>query len=209
MPLGQVIRGLFGRHERRIADAYRALFMDLDDYGAKMRGWAAQPRKVLEVGCGEGAVTEILADAFPHAEILAIDITSRAGRLYLGRRSGVEFRNATIQAIAGAHPATFDLIVLSDVIHHVPDDLRGEVLCAIGKALAPNGRFVLKDWSKSSAPIHWLCHAGDRWLTGDRVAHLTPSEAKHMVVRHVPKLQPVAEGHIRPWRNNYALVFAC
>lgn len=209
MPLGPTIRALFGRHERLTAHIYRSLFMDLADYGATISKWAVKPQRVLEVGCGEGAVTEILASTFPEAQILAIDITPRAGRMYRARAEGVEFRQATVQALAEEQPSSFDLIVLSDVIHHVPNDLRAEVLSAIGKALAPGGRFVLKDWSQSTTPIHWLCHAGDRWLTGDRVAHLKPAEAKALVSRHVPNLQPVGEDRVRPWRNNYALIFSC
>jgi hypothetical protein len=69
--------------------------------------------------------------------------------------------------------------------------------------------FVLKDWGKSATPIHWLCHAGDRWLTGDRVSHLVPAEARRLVARHIPQLKLLGDERIRPWRNNYALVFAC
>ena len=209
MPIGPVIRALFGRHERRIADLYRGLFMDLGDYGAKIGAWAPDASRILEVGCGEGAVTEILAKTFPRANILAIDITPRAGRLYRGRREGVRFRNAAVQDIAGEHPGAFDLIVLSDVIHHVPLSMRSDLLEAIGQALAPGGRFVLKDWGRSAAPIHWLGYAGDRWLTGDRVAYLTPAEAQRLVAQSIPALKLAADGRIRPWRNNYALLFAC
>ena len=208
MPLGPKVRALFGRHERRIADLYRAIFLDLADYGATIRDWAPAPRRILEVGCGEGAVTAVLAERFPDAAITAIDITPRAGRLYRGRTDGVAFHQTTVQEIARLHPGQFDLVVLSDVLHHVADDLRPEVLAAIGLALAPDGRFFLKDWGRSVSPVHWICHACDRWLTGDKVAHLTPAEAKRLVVRHVPKLKPEREGQIRPWRNNYAIVFA-
>ena len=209
MSVGASVRRMFGRHERLISDLYRGLFMSLEDYGAMIGKWAAKPRRILEVGCGEGAVTEILAATFPDAQVLAIDITPRTGRMYQGRIDGVEFRQATVQAIAAEQPGAFDLIVLSDVIHHIPAELRAGVLDAIGQALAPGGRFVLKDWSSSATPIHWLCHGGDRWLTGARVAHLSPAEAKSLVTRHVPKLQPVGEERIRPWRNNYAILFSC
>lgn len=209
MPIGPRIRALFGRHERRISEIYRSVFLDLGDYGAKISKWSSQPHRILEVGCGEGAVTEVLANVFPDADIVAIDITPRTGRMYQGRTDGVEFRQMAVQTIADQQPGFFDLIILSDVIHHIPDGLRADVLGAIGKALAPGGRFILKDWSRSLTPIHWLSHAGDRWLTGDRVAHLTPPEAESLVTRSVPGLQPVDEGRIRPWRNNYALVFSC
>lgn len=208
MPLGPAIRALFGRHERRIADLYRGIFMNLGDYGAKIEDWAPAPVRILEVGCGEGAVTEVLAARFPDAAILAIDISDRVGRLYRGRAEGVEFRNATVQRIAAESPGSFDLIILSDVIHHIPLALRGEVLAAIGKALAPRGQFILKDWGRSATPIHWLGYSADRWLTGDRISYLVPEEAKKLVLRHLPQAEMIREGRIRPWSNNYALVFA-
>jgi 2-polyprenyl-3-methyl-5-hydroxy-6-metoxy-1,4-benzoquinol methylase len=209
MPLGPFVRSHLGRHERRVAELYRSLFVDVDDFARKIHNWMPCPRRILEVGCGEGAVTERLAKSFPEAQILAIDITPRAGRMYRGRSHGVEFRCATVQEIAESLPAQFDLIVLADVLHHVPGGLRPDVIAAIERTLAPDGRFILKDWGRTAQPIHWLCHASDRWLTGDRVAYLTPPEAKRLVGAAAPRLQVVAEGDVKPWRSNYALVFAC
>jgi 2-polyprenyl-3-methyl-5-hydroxy-6-metoxy-1,4-benzoquinol methylase len=209
MSLGPAIRALFGPHERRIADLYRAMFIDLDDFLRQIRQWAPGAGRILEVGCGEGAVTERLARAFPDAEILAIDISPRTGRLYRGRDAGVTFRQATVQEVADEHPARFDLIVMSDVLHHVPHAVRHALLGAVGRALAPGGRFILKDWESAATPIHWACHASDRWITGDRVAHVTPAAATRLVTQAAPAIRPVAEGRVKPWRNNYAVVFAC
>jgi 2-polyprenyl-6-hydroxyphenyl methylase/3-demethylubiquinone-9 3-methyltransferase len=209
MALGPAVRALFGKHERRVADLYRSIFLNLDDYAENIQNWVPECSRILEVGCGEGAVTEKLAILFPNADILAIDVTPRAGRLYRGRTEGVEFRNIDVQSIAAAHPGRFDLVLLSDALHHIPLDLREEILEAIGRTLAPGGRFVLKDWGRAAiSPIHWLCYTCDRWLTGDRVSYLTPTEAKRLVLDRLPQLQPIAAGHVRPWRNNYALIFS-
>ncbi len=209
MPIGPLVRKSFGRHEHLVAHLYRSLFLNLRDYAAKIVDWAPDATRILEVGCGEGAVTEILANAYPVAEILAIDITPRVGRLYRGRRDGVEFREISVQDIAAEQPGRFDLITLSDVVHHIPREMRAEIFSAISRCLAPGGRFVLKDWGRALTPIHWLCHAGDRWLTGDRVAYLTPREAMELVTTSQPNLHAVAQGRVRPWSNNYALTFQC
>jgi 2-polyprenyl-3-methyl-5-hydroxy-6-metoxy-1,4-benzoquinol methylase len=200
---------MFGRHEHLVAQLYRALFMDLDDLAAKIQIWAPQATRILEVGCGEGAVTEKLAELFPEAMIYAIDITPRVGRLYRGSKRDVEFRTAHVQDIALSNPGRFDLILMTDVIHHIPHHLRSEIMDAVSLALAPEGRFILKDWAKSRSLIHWLCYAGDRWLTGDRVSHMMPSEARQLVMNRVTSLRKVGESHIKPWRNNYAMVFVC
>lgn len=209
MAIGSSIRKRFGRHEHRVAELYRSAFLDLRDYSAKISDWVPKACHILEVGCGEGAVTEVLAEVYPDANILAIDIASSAGRLYRGRRGGVVFRQAPVSDIAAEHPSSFDLITLSDVLHHIPPDLRPEILNSIRRCLAPGGRFVLKDWARTPTPIHWLCHASDRWLTGDDVAFLTTREALNLVTSSVPAFKLVAQGSVSPWKNNYSLTFQC
>lgn len=208
MAIGQKIRRAFGQHERAIADLYRAMFVDLDAFIAQIRVWSPKALRILEVGCGEGAVTEKLATAYPLASILAIDITPRVGRLYSGRTEGVEFAQMPVQQVALAQPQSFDLVIMADVLHHIPAEMRGEIMDAIGLALAPEGRFILKEWANSHSPIHWLCHAGDRWLTGDHVEHLNPGAAQMLVTGRVPQLKMQAQAHIAPWHNNYAQLFS-
>jgi len=206
MSMGARIRGLFGPYEHKVAALYRSIFIDLDDYARQLPRWLPEAARILEVGCGEGAVTEKLAAQYPHADITAIDLTSRAGRLYRGRRDGVRFLATTVQDIARDHPGAFDVILLSDVIHHVPPPIRAEIIDAIGVALAPGGTFLFKDWGRSLSPIHWLCHAADRWITGDRVKYLTPKEALALVRERLPDIRIVDRGHVRPWKNNFAFV---
>lgn len=208
MAIGATIRGAFGRHERKVADLYRSLFIDLEDFARQVQQWAPTPEHILEVGCGEGAVTEKLAQLYPEAKILAIDLTPRLGRLYEGRRDGVTFCMTPVQEVAKDFAGSFDLIIMSDVMHHIPLEQRGDVLVAIGQALAPEGQFILKDWEKTRTPIHWLCHAGDRWLTGDHVTHITPDAAQRLVAHNAPPLKLRDQEHIAPWQNNYAQLFA-
>ena len=111
-----------------------------------------------------------------------------------------------MQDIAAREPGSFDLVILSDVIHHVPDALRSDILGAIRAALKPGGRFVFKDWARSFSPIHWLCHAGDRWLTGDRVRYVDSAEAERMIAEAFPGGRISARAFVRPWRNNFAFL---
>ncbi|VWX48757.1 trans-aconitate 2-methyltransferase [Novosphingobium sp. 9U] len=205
MPIGPVIRRLFGRHEHRVAALFRAFFFDINDYKRRLQTWASAPQRILEVGCGEGAVTEALAEIYPGAEIMAIDITPSVGRLYRGSTQRVRFQQVTVEEVARDRPGEFDLVVFSDVIHHVPEALRREVLDAARRSLGPGGLLVLKDWEPRRTPIHWLCHACDRWLTGDRVSHLTSGEMSALLssVSFRPLSQDV---RLRPWANNFALL---
>lgn len=205
MPIGPVVRRMFGRHEHIIAALYRSVFIDLDDFAQRIGAWVPKAQRILEVGCGEGAVTERLAQLYPEADILAIDIMPAVGRLYRGPRDRVTFRETTVQEVAAEQPGAFDLVILSDVVHHVPLPLREAIIAAVRTCVAPGGLFLFKDWKRTATPIHWLCHAGDRWLTGDRVSYLTKPQAEAMLMRAFGR-RAEAEAWVRPWRNNFALL---
>ena len=176
MSPGAVIRRMFGPYETQISEAYRRIFIDLDYFIKVILAWNPSPRRILEVGCGEGAMTERLSRAYPQAEIIAIDITPRLGRLYHGSFAQVQFMQCTAQEIAVAQPGAFDLVVLSDVLHHVPEPERRGLLQAVKDSLAINGNLVFKDWERTASLIHWATYASDRWLTGDRVSSMTRQE---------------------------------
>lgn len=206
MPLGPAVRALFGRHEHRVAELYRAIFVDIDAYACQIGEWVSSARHILEVGCGEGAVTERLARLYPEANILAIDITPRVGRLFRGPRDRVTFAEITVQQVSAEQPGAFDLVILSDVLHHVPPAMRRELLAAVRATVAHGGSLIFKDWERTAAPIHWLCHAGDRWLTGDQVRYLRRSEAEAMLADAFGRSAVVAQARVRPWRNNFAML---
>lgn len=209
MGIGASIRRAFGPWEREVASAYRSIYVDLGDLARALATQVPRATRILEVGGGEGAMTELLAANYPQARILSIDITDRLGRLYAGRPDLVEFRRVEVSEIADEQPMAFDLVVLSDVLHHVPQELRAEFLRDIARCLAQGGQLMIKEWARSRSPIHWLCHASDRWLTGDQVAFVTPDELRTLVAGAVPGLQPAAEGRIAPWANNFFQAYQC
>lgn len=202
MPIGPAVRRAFGPFEHRITEAYRAIYVDLDDYVEAVRSWVPDAREILEVGCGEGAVTERLAEAYPRARITAIDITPRVGRLYRGSTDRVQFRQCLVQEIAAEFPDRFDMAMVADVVHHVPSSLRAGLLDAVRQALAPGGSLVFKEWERRPTPIHWMCHASDRWLTGDRVSFMSRDEGRDLLAASFGKAALVDERRISPWRNN-------
>ena len=206
MALGSLVRNLFGPYERHVADAYRAIFIDLDAWIEIIARWAPAPTRILEVGCGEGAMTERLARRFPDARVTAIDVTPRLGRLYCGDRTRVRFIETPVERIAAAEPHAFDLVILSDVIHHVPSAARSSLLRGVADALASGGAFIFKDWMRSRAPIHWMCEASDRYLTGDDVSYLNEAEARVLIAATFGAEAVQDAQTVRPWANNAAML---
>jgi 2-polyprenyl-3-methyl-5-hydroxy-6-metoxy-1,4-benzoquinol methylase len=206
MPPGALIRRLFGPYERGVAEAYRRIFVDLDAFAELISTWVPQARNVLEVGCGEGAMTERIVRTYPAAAVTAIDITPKVGRLFRGQTTRVNFVQETVEAVAARKPASFDLVILADVIHHVPADARRSLMNAIERAMAPKGSLIFKDWVVSSNPIHWLCLMSDRHLTGDNVAYCTMDIINALVTDSFGPGKILRTHTVPPWRNNVAVL---
>jgi 2-polyprenyl-6-hydroxyphenyl methylase/3-demethylubiquinone-9 3-methyltransferase len=207
MGVGATVRRAFGPYEREVAGAYRGIYLDLADFGRVLAAHRPKAERILEVGGGEGAVTELLARNYPAAQILSIDITERLGRLYNGPKERVEFRQANISEIAASHGAEFDLVMVSDVLHHIPTSQRAPFLREVARTLAPGGCLAIKDWERTLTPIHWLCFASDRWLTGDRIAFLTANEMRTLATQAVSGFVCESESRIAPWKNNFLQVY--
>jgi 2-polyprenyl-3-methyl-5-hydroxy-6-metoxy-1,4-benzoquinol methylase len=206
MAIGPLIRKSFGRYERQISDAYRSIYLNIDGFIGQVQRWHSSPATILEVGCGEGVISEHMYRAFPGAAITAIDITPRIGRLYRGPSDGVRFIRCEVERIAAANPGSFDLVVLCDVLHHVPRTSRRALLDAIRASVARDGAFIFKDWQRSNSAIHWLCYASDRWLTGDAISFMTREEMRGCLASSFGSAAIVDEARIGPRWNNLAIL---
>jgi 2-polyprenyl-6-hydroxyphenyl methylase/3-demethylubiquinone-9 3-methyltransferase len=206
MPIGPLIRRSFGPFERPISELYRRVFIDLEEFARIIAGWVPDPLRILEIGCGEGAVAERLAKTFPAAAITAIDIIPAVGRLFRGDPVRVTFRQEEAGDLARRGQNSFDLIVMCDVLHHVPPPARRDLLCAAQRLITPQGAFVFKDWSPSATLIHRICDAADRYLTGDDVRYLAVDEAKALLNDIFGAGAVRQEKHVRPWANNFAFL---
>ena len=97
----------------------------------------AVARRILEIGCGDGALAECLVrDGY---EVLAID--AEAGCVAAARERGIEARLAEWPAPVDG---TFDAVLFTRSLHHV-HDLEGGIAAA-GAALRPGGRVVVEDF---------------------------------------------------------------
>jgi SAM-dependent methyltransferase len=74
--------------------------------------------RVLEIGCGAGAFTRLLADLSDH--VLAVDVSAAAIQRARGvTRSNVEFREANIMETDLELEGTWDLVVMSETIYYL------------------------------------------------------------------------------------------
>jgi 2-polyprenyl-6-hydroxyphenyl methylase/3-demethylubiquinone-9 3-methyltransferase len=96
-------------------------------------------RSVLDVGCGGGLMSEGLAAA--GARVTAIDMSETALAVARGHlvQSGlsVDYRKATVEAVAREHPGAYDLVTCMELVEHVPDPV--SIVRACSRAVKPGG----------------------------------------------------------------------
>ena len=100
--------------------------------------------RILDAGCGPGEITSRLAELFPDAELLGVDVV--AAHLELARRRYARFAprlRFEQQTVFGLQVPddTFDLTVCRHVLHAIP--FPGRVVTELVRVTRPGGRLHL------------------------------------------------------------------
>ena len=187
---------------------YRSLFVHLDAFVGSIRAQVPAATEILEIGCGDGLVTERLALAFPGATLTGIDICAQPGRLYRGDPARVRFLRTSTEALSTAERARFQLLVIADVLHHVPYDNRVGFLSSVIPLMSAGARLVLKDWVREWTPAYALGYFSDRFITGDRIRYPDENELRLLAQSVFGQDAIRSEFRVRPWHCNLALVIS-
>ena len=118
--------------------------------GELVRCLPADAHDVLELGCGAGALTLMLADRYPEARLTAVDASPEMLKVARGRLEAsvagagerVRFVESHFERFdAGA--AGFDLVTASMSLHHVAD--KAPLYRRLHAALRPGGYLIFAD----------------------------------------------------------------
>jgi 2-polyprenyl-6-hydroxyphenyl methylase/3-demethylubiquinone-9 3-methyltransferase len=107
------------------------------DYVERIAGLAG--KRVLDVGCGGGILSESMARAGAH--VTGIDMGE--GPLSVAKlhrlESGVEvnYEHSTVEAYAATHPEHFDVVTCMELLEHVPDP--SSVVAGCAASAKPGG----------------------------------------------------------------------
>jgi trans-aconitate 2-methyltransferase len=112
------------------APTTRALLQSLD----------ASPDRVLDLGCGPGHSTRLLASLFPDAELVAVD---RSERFAAEARARVPTARVIVADVTAPLPTGFGLVYSRFLLSHLPDV--GAAVASWCRAVAPGGLLVLEE----------------------------------------------------------------
>jgi hypothetical protein len=212
MALGPAIRGLLGERLSRWACRwYRAIYVDLSKVAAVLAVAIPHGAHVLDVGGGDGQALNHLLALRPDLIVTTLDPAPVVGQwieaCYLDRVNRLPATGLAEYVSSGR--ADPDAILFADVLHHIPEADRGQLLSSVRLLLdrVPRLRVIVKDVEPGS----WRALLGfwsDRYITGDR--NVRPISRDKLTKLFEDALGPLHCQHTNLFRldmPNFAIVF--
>ena len=108
--------------------------------------------RLLELGCGVGALTRHLARLLPRGRITAVDLSahwSGVARRRLRHRRRVVVLSGDVRAL-DLDSESFDAVLIHFVLHDIPAPARRDVLETLAHLLVPGGTLYLREPTRTS-----------------------------------------------------------
>lgn len=103
-----------------------------------------QPRKVLDLGTGTGSVAQLVAERYPEAEVIGVDVSPKMIDVARAKETRVRFEVADAERLpydAGA----FDLVTLGNMIPFFDE---------LARVVKPGGRMLIAYSAGDETPIY-------------------------------------------------------
>ncbi len=132
------------------------------------------PKKVADAGCGRGMITLACARRFPSAKVIGVDLDDGQNRInhQIAEKSGIKnVRFVTMDAMKLKELGRFDLIISTDMLEHLEDDLGGVKI--FREALEPGGHLLVHVPHLTRNVLGWR---RENWMDID--GHVRPGYTK-------------------------------
>ena len=170
-------------------------------------------KKVLDVGCGGGILSESMARR--GADVTGIDLGTenlKAATLHAEQSNlndTLRYRHIPIEQLAATHAGQFDVVTCMEMLEHVPDPTA--IVEACFALLAPGGVCVLstinrnpKSYLFAIVGAEYVLRLLDRG-THDYAKFITPAELDNMAVNAGFTRQDIIGLHYNPLTKRYWL----
>ncbi len=212
MALGPLIRRSLGpRLARRAGEYYRAIYVDLAKVAAALAAVIPRDAHVLDVGGGDGQPINHLLSVRPDLTITTLDTAPVVGQWINLRYEGQVKRlpRTNLSEFVTSPQTHPDIILIADVMHHIPRSARHKFLDSVGILLdrVPSLRIIVKDVE----PGHWRALLGswsDRYITGDQnVSLISRDDVTRLFEEVLGPLHREDTDLFKTDGPNYAIVF--
>lgn len=146
-----------------------------------------QGKRVLDVGCGGGILTEAMARK--GAEVTGIDLSEKALKVAelhsLESGVSVTYRHIATEVFAEENPEKFDVVTCMEMLEHVPDP--AAIVGACGKLVKPGGQLFFSTINRNPKAYLFAIIGAEYLLrllpkgTHDYAKFITPAELAQYV----------------------------
>ncbi len=170
-------------------------------------------KKVLDVGCGGGILSESMARR--GADVTGIDLGTenlKAAALHAeqsGLESTLRYQHIPVEDLAKTHAGQFDVVTCMEMLEHVPNP--SSIVQACFELLAPGGVCVLstinrnpKSYLFAIVGAEYVLRLLDRG-THDYAKFITPAELDKMAINTGFTRQDIIGLHYNPLTKRYWL----
>jgi trans-aconitate 2-methyltransferase len=115
---------------------------------------------VLEIGCGIGTVSHLILQVINKGQFVGVDISPES--IAQAKQINVSFKNAefTVSDMSDFnHPLTFDMVVLPDVLEHIPVDQHARLFSVLKAHTHANSKVLINipepnclNWARQHHP---------------------------------------------------------
>lgn len=195
-----------------IEDGYQPDISQSHDI-AKTAASGLEGKKVLDVGCGGGILSESMARR--GADVTGIDLGEenlKAASLHAeqsGLSEVLRYQHIPVERFAAEHAGTFDVITCMEMLEHVPDP--AAIVKACFDLLAPGGVCVLSTINRNPKSYLFAIIGAEYVLrlldrgTHDYDKFITPSELDKMALNAGFHRQDLIGLHYNPITKRYWL----
>jgi len=182
------------------------LRLDYIDRRAPLKG-----KKVLDVGCGGGILSESMA--VRGAEVTAIDMgetplnVAKLHQLETGVK--VDYRKITAEALASEMPEQFDIVTCLEMLEHVPDP--SSIISACSAMVKPGGHVFFSTLNRNPKSYLFAIVGAEYILqmlpkgTHDYSKFIKPSELDHWARAAELNVLELTGMSYNPFTKSYSL----
>jgi 2-polyprenyl-6-hydroxyphenyl methylase / 3-demethylubiquinone-9 3-methyltransferase len=173
---------------------------------------ALKGKRVLDVGCGGGILSEAMCRV--GARVTGIDVGERPLKVaqmhLLESNLDVEYRNITVEALADERPHEYDVITCMEMLEHVPDPASTVSACA--RLTIPGGRVFFSTINRNPKSYLFAILGAEYVLnllprgTHDYARFITPSELAGYCRRAELQTEHLIGMSYNPFTKVYSLV---
>ena len=182
------------------------LRLDYIDRVARLAG-----RRVLDVGCGGGILSESMAGR--GATVMGIDLGEKALKVaqlhQLESGTQVEYRLVAVETLAEEQPQSFDVVTCMEMLEHVPDP--AAVINACARLVKPGGQVFFSTLNRNAKSYLFAVIGAEYVLnllpkgTHEYARFIKPSELSHWCRQAELEVVDLTGMSYNPFSQRYTL----